>query len=837
MFKEAVLWNTAWLILVTAAAEGLGCKTNETMLYFHASSVAFLSSAIAKAVARRGGQRPNLRRYLKLCDKSHFFQLKCKKARKLHGFPSSVSRDRLFVSAVAVRDLIERETYSSKAFFKELGKTTNQALQEYDAWLEQLAQSTIERNVPAATSARTKRRRDQQAREQVQQAIRIASASGVDLQAAMDRTNPSVEQAPAKRQRKSDDPELQNFTRVAAMAFPELWEVMYGRDLGVTSYVSLGCIRTKAHQQPFQPPPRWVHDYSQIVNAQGLSSWDVSPRAGETHSCLTTTGQKGKGRLLTNKEVVCVDFREIIRWHIYQVIAEGNDLSPFAIAPGTDGSCSAPGTLALDYKLTFDTTQTNGYDLFMLGVIPHNFVPKSKVQSAKNVLVLSLARLAETPFVIESSLPTLEQDITDIRKNGLDCMVGDLNLKVRIDFHIAADMKALWLALGTESFACPFCNATGKKDFNKIQKDESSRTRKPALGVPPENIHLCALHAQLRVVERLFKNALHHIWSTKRPRDRSKIVKAIQEWVKSSLNRKKFVITANMREMAVCTDLVDDDDDIYMDVADILGHNVGRIVNTNTYIKMSSLTGAQAANFVRKKLYKKLIDMTEDACLCQARAAAAAAANLPTQSGTCRRCLVEKVWEDFAEHIFPLINATKTPDRLLNAKEQGRLEEELASIDSFTRSWLSLYVSAYGGFVTPYIHVVGKHLAEMLRQEGNCIGVWSQQGFEACHKLIRHIYNCGTSHDGGRTGNSALVQIILYLYRCAWAKLRETLLRSSDVVGFAELQCKFEDEFGAVDEEYQESFPKRSKDRYVRTACRQRLSEIRATSERETKRA
>jgi hypothetical protein len=135
--------------------------------------------------------------------------------------------------------------------------------------------------------------------------------------------------------------------------------------------------------------------------------------------------------------------------------------------------------------------------------------------------------------------------------NSVDYGCGHLGLVCfNVDIHVAADLKALWLALGMKNFACPFCNASGKPDMCKIAEDLERRELSDLLGVPPSKVHLCALHACLRIVERLLKNSAVHAYSKDAhvhdgKRDR---IKRLKDYLRSTLRRKKFVITLKKSE-------------------------------------------------------------------------------------------------------------------------------------------------------------------------------------------------------------------------------------------------------------------------------------------------
>ena len=85
--------------------------------------------------------------------------------------------------------------------------------------------------------------------------------------------------------------------------------------------------------------------------------------------------------------------------------------------------------------------------------------------------------------------------------------------------------------------------------------------------------------------------------------------------------------------------------------------------------------------------------------------------------------MVTKVWSVFATQIFPLVRSLSTPRRLLDAMAQGddAVKRELESIKALALNWLTNYVRVYGTCVTPYVHVIGRHLHHML-QHGSRLG-------------------------------------------------------------------------------------------------------------------
>ena len=86
----------------------------------------------------------------------------------------------------------------------------------------------------------------------------------------------------------------------------------------------------------------------------------------------------------------------------------------------------------------------------------------------------------------------------------------------------------------------------------------------------------------------------------------------------------------------------------------------------------------------------------------------------------------------FANVISPLISAKGIPERLEpHVKNEDRLEQEFLQIEADGQRWLEQYTEVFDAGVTPYVHIVGKHVASMLKKGGFSIREWSQQGSEA----------------------------------------------------------------------------------------------------------
>jgi len=83
----------------------------------------------------------------------------------------------------------------------------------------------------------------------------------------------------------------------------------------------------------------------------------------------------------------------------------------------------------------------------------------------------------------------------------------------------------------------------------------------------------------------------------------------------------------------------------------------------------------------------------------------------------------------------------------------------------FGKAWTEIFTVDH---VIPYIHVVICHTKKFLQEHGS-IGMFSQEGFEGAHKLQKRIYYFSTSHDGQVSQSkfkvSSIQQILLKFFR------------------------------------------------------------------------
>jgi hypothetical protein len=586
------------------------------------------------------------------------------------------------------------------------------------------------------------------------------------------------------------------------------------------------------------PPAGWIFDYQNLLNDKVWRDWSLEPVDGDTHEAIRSNGETKGGERLRNDKIVYMDFKTAVRWHIYRAVARGEDLSAYQYPEAGSDAEEIEGDepKALEYKLTFDTTQTAGTDLFMLGLIPHRFgdaatETEERTQSADNVIVLCLAKLAETVAVIRDALPDLEEHIEELMDVGIGLdLPGCGGAKYRVDLHVAADLKALWLALNLPSFVCIKCVAQGREQMGSIHVDHEQRELSDVLGIPSDKVHLCALHAYLRVVERLVKNSLTFAYGQ---RDKNRRITLAKAHMVKCLRRKKFTVIGKMADITETVDLMEDDS-IFFDKSSGMGKNVQSITQRRIYIRCSALTGAQARVFLAGKHYIQLVKICNSGCKCR-----------PAAAQKCRCCQEIKMWDTFADKLFPLLNVCDptNPANSLNpllvrladiteTNDTDALEEFYADVTDIGMGWLEEYETIFTDKVTPYVHIVGKHLALLMRESGNAIGIWSQQGFEACHKLIRRIFRSGTTQGGGAMRRSALVQIMQHLFRRNWTEIRaslETTLLSHAGTSLV-FDCvaeHFAQVFEEFEVEYHAAFPDRCHKDYIRKEAKRTAKMIR----------
>ena len=655
----------------------------------------------------------------------------------------------------------------------------------------------------------------------------------------------------------------ESVTLFSEETFPEIWRAMQSRDNAIVPYEALRELSKADFRKDGMVPIQWLQVYTTLVNTSCNNIWmKIKPELNELHPLGSTPGNLGA--VMDRHKLVYTDLRSYLKWHIYTAMAEGHDLDPYLF--------ESDGREALTYKFAFDTTpNTGGSEMFMLGIIAHTFPTGRCIQSWTSVFPLCLARAAESSALISGALPGVSAEVEELMKNGLEIPVTHLHKKrFRVEFHIGADMRALWLAFNLKNFVCIYCNSETFSHSNDLSLHHGKRLLTKTLGVPPQNVHLCALHATLRIVERLLKNAVRKCNRHGKPAGNKKCDRTLlEEELKKVLDKSiKFYVDKP-------EDFIDlEEEGLEVPGPNPAGSNVESSLR-NTYVRMTPITGMEAKKIVESEVvYQKIVEISEGKCpmeklrlemeqktACvtgpepqrktgsnksrnqphtpkqtatlskppayryasrtkfQLREARGGTATRPGSTCTCDYHLALRVWDDFAARIYPLMKDKEIPDRLCKRRQDPNdrkvpldpdvMRHVLSQIKREGAEWLIAYQHAYGTTITSYIHVVGTHLHEMLDQKGNSIGEWSQQGFEACHKLIRKVWGGATSHDGGKQKISSLEQILQLMSRRMWARIRAGISTSQDYSRNREMFREYLEDvyFNPIDEKFQEANP------------------------------
>jgi len=105
----------------------------------------------------------------------------------------------------------------------------------------------------------------------------------------------------------------------------------------------------------------------------------------------------------------------------------------------------------------------------------------------------------------------------------------------------------------------------------------------------------------------------------------------------------------------------------------------------------------------------------------------------------------------------------------------------LPTLRVLLREFGEQFVAAHGIFhVTPYVHIIVCHFEYFVR-EHHSVSIFSQQGFEAAHRLQRMFFARSTSRGGGHEKR----RVCLALMRKHWRSIVLGLYRNGDGVGRA----------------------------------------------------
>lgn len=256
---------------------------------------------------------------------------------------------------------------------------------------------------------------------------------------------------------------------------------------------------------------------------------------------------------------------------------------------------------------------------------------------------------------------------------------------------------------------CVHCASTKKEraNFDKWRSSEHFRTvLQNMFGIPPERIIFCSLHAKIRVT--------------------SKLLRLLAQTASNNNSERQFIAAVRRSGW----------------------HNF------DTWIPKGSTKIKVTGNFTSCDL-----ELLSTLCL--------------GITGT--KC--DKVLENI-EQILPTVTMESNVVRLwtewkwiCSILEQTSVVDPniLSELETRIKEWGELYLLRYCDFnVTPYIHMVVCHTVPLLSMHGS-IGRYSQQGFEATHKLHKRIYFSSTSHNGHvsqrKTPINSIEQLFCKIFR------------------------------------------------------------------------
>lgn len=96
--------------------------------------------------------------------------------------------------------------------------------------------------------------------------------------------------------------------------------------------------------------------------------------------------------------------------------------------------------------------------------------------------------------------------------------IGDF----KVEWHLAGDLKLLKCMFNVSHGAnskhpCLYCMKT-TQDMSKstrVSRDIEDPTWKPVLPIPLKNVHICTLHGEVRIIEKLIYLHIWFAWNTK----------------------------------------------------------------------------------------------------------------------------------------------------------------------------------------------------------------------------------------------------------------------------------------------------------------------------------
>ena len=278
--------------------------------------------------------------------------------------------------------------------------------------------------------------------------------------------------------------------------------------------------------------------------------------------------------------------------------------------------------------------------------------------------------------------------------------------------------------------------------------DQHDKDWKPVLNIPLSRVHVCSLHARLRILDKLLKLHVNYAWNMEPVERREECVHALEVILScvglhgGAVSLKKDTKTSGLTQ--------DNPSKICMG-----GAKTRHLLSNHSESKSHTEFG----------IWKKICAVTtykgNDAALGLKRA---------------------RVWESL-DHMVKLMEKPT-----LNSDEKDALKE---AIKIFTKdmvdawgethithymvisfSWLFLLLSLIQGHLGSFAylqHILFAHAPYFLEEYGS-LALWSTQGMERSHYQAKDVYFKNTRHGGGSTKSNALHEMFNWLYRSLGCK-------------------------------------------------------------------
>ena len=270
-----------------------------------------------------------------------------------------------------------------------------------------------------------------------------------------------------------------------------------------------------------------------------------------------------------------------------------------------------------------------------------------------------------------------------------------------------------------------------------------TRTGNQILNIPLSRVHVCSLHARLRILDKLLKLHVNYAWNIEPAERREECIWALEVILSGvGLHGGAVTLTKDTKTSGPTQD------------------NPGKICMGGAKARHLLSNHSESNSHTEFEIWKKICDVTtykgNDAALGLKRA---------------------RVWESLDNMVKLLERATLNNDEIDALKEEIKKFTECMVeawgethithymvISIFVSSlWLSLIQCHWVSFVCLQ-HILYAHAPYFLDEYGS-LALWSTQGMERSHYQAKAVYFKNTRHGGGSTKSNALHEMFNWFYR------------------------------------------------------------------------